>query len=133
MKMTYHYSNGKSFTTPRCTNISITSKFIRTSHSIDDETKIPALNQIIVNDFAIGVRSVSINPDDFWSCPERIVTIDLKKVQIDRIDIKIYQLEESYEHLLDQAVDAGWRVNMRKMHNRETGYNIHITLTKPTL
>lgn len=130
--MTYHYSNGKSFTTPRCTNISITSKFIRTSHSIDDETKIPALNQIIVNDFAIGVRSVSINPDNFWNEPERIVTINLKEVNIARIDIKLYQ-SRSYEHLLDQAVDAGWRVNMRKMHNRETGYNIHITLTKPTL
>lgn len=133
MKMTFHYANGKSFTTPKCINISITNKFIRTSHSIDDETKIPALNQIIVNDSAIGVRSVSINPDNFWKCPERIVTVDLKKVQIARIDIKIYQLEESYEHLLDQALDAGWRVNMRKMHNRETGYNIHITLTKPTL
>lgn len=133
MKITYHYTNGKSFTTPYSRHIFFNRNSIVTHHDVsEDNPKLPKPDERTIDKSITGVTRVLTNSLGFFEDPEMIASVNLKEVSIDRIDIKVYQYQ-CYELLLDQAVDAGWRVNMRKMHNRETGYNIHITLTKPTL
>ena len=133
MKITYHYANGKSFTTPYARHLYLNRNSIVTHHDVNkDYHKLPKPDDRTIDKSITGVTRIFTNPLHFFEDPEMIASVNLGEVSVDRIDIKLYQVR-IYELLLDQAVNAGWRVNMRKMHNRETGYNIHITLTKPTL
>lgn len=132
MKITYHYSNGKSFTTPCARDLFSNSKSMVTRHDIPaDSSRMPKTDHSIVEKPAIGITRVLTNPRGLFARPKMVVIVNLKEVTIDRIDIKVYQCD-SYAHILDNLIDAGWRVNMRKLHNKETGYNVHITLTRPT-
>lgn len=129
MKMTFHYANGKSFTTPALCGIGIRRRSIVSERVLDAKTCPVGEGQEVISTIATGVSSVISHPS--WANPTEIQTVSLNKTQVERIDIKcrfgvIYDGE-----ILADAIDYGWKVNMRKLHDREKAYNVIITLTRP--
>lgn len=127
MKITYHYANGKSFTTPRLVNAFIGFRSISTTRKIDNSDLKDG--EQIIQKVATGVSSVRTGL--YGGSEEIEQRVSLKAVQIERIDIKTNNWCY-YEHIVDNAILYGWKVNARKLSDKMQSYNMIITLTRPS-
>lgn len=130
MKMTFHYANGKSFTTPALFGVDIRPRSIVSVRSLPLDCPVH-IGDSVIKTIATGVSSIIDHPE--WRSPTETQTVSLKKTQVERIDIKCRFGSIYDSDIIADAIEYGWRVSVRKLHNKETGYNVHITLFRPIL